>query len=155
MNFKTTFFTAWFLVFAFNKAFSATTATLLLKGTVAPVLEVSTTSETVAANLPFESAQTNLKIGTVIERSNSLSGYQITITSANLGHLQNDSANYVVYTLTYDGQAVNLIAQQSFTFPFVSAAPVERDLRISYSQPSEDLAAGDYTDTLTFMISVN
>jgi hypothetical protein len=152
MNFKTTFFTVWFLVFAFNKAFSATSATLLLKGSIAPSLEISITPETSAALLPLETAQTNLKVATLVERSNNHSGYKVTVASQNQGKLMNGTS-FLVYTLTYGGQAVNF-PSQDFTFPFTSAAPVSKDIRISY-QAGTDLKSGDYTDTITFTIAVN
>jgi hypothetical protein len=138
-----------------TSAFASTTATLLLKGSIAPVLEVSVAPETLASNLPLDIAQTNTKIGTVTERSNSRTGYKVTITSQNAGKMKLDNDNSLSYQLTYDGQAVTLTQPQTFAFPFTSSAPVTRDVKINYQAAPSSLPTGDYTDTLTFTIAVN
>lgn len=134
-------------------AFAGNVATLILRGTVPSVTNISVVSEAIAANLSFETAQANLKVGTVTESSNSSSGYKVKIVSTNLGQLKLNNTNYVVYTLTYGGQAVNLTSQQEFTSH--ENGTNQKELRISYSKPAESLEAGDYTDTLTFTITGN
>jgi hypothetical protein len=135
------------------KSFAATTATLQLKGSVPSILEVSVSPETVATSLPLETTQTSTKVGTVTERSNSKTGYKVTVSSTNQGKLVLDATNFVPYTLTYNGNAVNL-AGQTFSYVFTSSAPVQRDVMISYTG-NEELATGDYVDTVTFTIAVN
>jgi hypothetical protein len=68
-------------------SFAATTGTLLLKGQVGQVLSILVTPETIAATLPLNVSQTDTKVATVNEISNSSTGYKVTISSANLGKL--------------------------------------------------------------------
>ncbi len=77
------------LTFAFTTltSMAATTATLLLKGTVPQVLSIAVTAEPVASNLPLATTQSNTKVASVNERSNSNTGYKVTISSANQGKL--------------------------------------------------------------------
>ena len=132
---------------------AGTMATLNLKGTVAPILDISLTPETNALLLPLEQSQSNLKIGTVFERSNYSGGYKVQISSVNQGNLRNGT-NSLTYSLTYNGNGVNLVSGQIFTHSFTNAAVKEREVRISYTA-DQNLAAGDYTDNVTFTISAN
>lgn len=135
-----------------SSAFAATTATLFLKGTIAPVFSISISPEASATTLPLGTSQTNLKVGTISESSNYESDYKISITSTNLGKLKKNSTNFVVYTLKYNNSDVDLTTGADFTFAGTNNA--QKDLRISYLA-GENLVAGDYTDTLTFTIAVN
>jgi hypothetical protein len=58
-------------------AFSATSADLLLKGLVAPILEISIAHETVASNLDLSAQASNVKVATLTEKSNYAAGYKI------------------------------------------------------------------------------
>lgn len=138
-----------------TSAFAGTTATLLLKGSIAPNLDISVTPETVAAALDLTTTQSNTKIATVQEKSNSNTGYKVTISSQNLGALKNGQQRFV-YNLAYNGSALNLASPvvQSYTSP--AAVTLNKNVNISYTGvPADQLVAGDYTDTITFTIAAN
>lgn len=132
---------------------AGTTAILYLKGTVPYILDISIAPESTATNLDLSQSYTNLLVATLSERSNSLTGYTVTITSANQGKLMNGTA-FVPYQLSYGDNNVNLINGEILTWDFTSAAPVNRNIKVTYTG-SETLAAGDYTDTVTFTIASN
>jgi hypothetical protein len=145
------------LAFLSLPVFSATTAVLNLKGTVAQILEISITPETLATTLPLTQSQSAVKIATVTERSNSHTGYKVQITSLNLGQLKGSNGNDVLpYSLTYNNNAVNLTSAtgQTFSYSFTNAAPVDRNVGITYTG-SSSLPSGDYVDAVTFTISAN
>lgn len=145
------------LVFLSLPVFSATTAVLNIKGVVPQLLEISVTPETLATTLPLDQSQSGVKIATVTERSNSHSGYKVQITSQNLGQLKRTGGTEVFpYTLTYNNNAVNLTlgVGQTYSYSFANAAPVSRDLKITYTG-SDLLTSGEYKDAITFSISAN
>lgn len=136
-------------------AFSATTGVLNLKGTIAQILEVSIVPETLATTLPLTTSQSNVKIATITERSNSHTGYKVSVSSQNLGKLKRSSGtDFLIYTITYNNNAVNLITGQTFTYSFTNAAPIDREVKITYTG-TDSLTAGDYTDSITFTIATN
>lgn len=136
-------------------AFSATTATLLLKGTIAPLLNISVTPESVSSALDLTATQTNTKVATVQEKSNSSTGYKVTISSQNLGVLKNNTSTFV-YSLAYDGIALNLASPVTKTYSASAAVTSNKNVNISYTGvPADQLVAGDYTDTITFTIAAN
>jgi hypothetical protein len=138
--------------------FAATTATLQLKGTIAPILSIAIAPETIATSLPLDTSQTNTKIATVTERSNNSNGYSVTIVSTNLGKLVRNATTFVNYTMTYDNQVISLGSPSGSTFSnvFTNAAPVNKDIKISYTALNENLAvSGDYVDVVTFTITAN
>lgn len=144
------------LFFIFSKcAFTATTATLNLKGTVPAILELSIVPEIIATTLPLNVSQTSTKIATITERSNSNSGHKVSIASQNNGHLKRATGTDLFpYNLTYNGNNVNLATGQTFTFVFTNAAPQTKDINITYTG-SDNLKAGEYYDAITLTISTN
>lgn len=140
----------------YNIAYAATSATLLLKGSVPAILSIAVAPEPIALLLPLNISQTGTKIATVTERSNNHSGYKVTIASANGGKLTRSATDFIVYTITYGGAAVTLTGATEFDNAFANAAPVDKDVRISYvGVPHNQLESGDYTDSLTFTIAAN
>lgn len=135
----------------------ATTAVLNLKGVVAENLELEIVPETLATNLPLDQAVTNQKVGTVREKSNIKDGYKVSVSSQNGGKLvrSGDAANFVTYQLIYNGQVINLSSTPTVIYTNASRGQFLRDLNITYSRPAEDMAAGDYADTVTFSITPN
>ena len=142
-----------------SSAFSATTGTLLLQGVVAKKVAIVVTPQAVASALDLETSQTDLKVATVNEQSNSKTGYKVTITSANLGKLKRtDGAEVFAYTIKYGGSAVGLstAAGTSFTTATAAAVNVNKDLNLSYSGiAAESMVEGTYADTLTLNIASN
>jgi hypothetical protein len=151
------FFTLSLALALTTSAVAATSGTLLLKGTVPRLLSITVTPETVATNLPLDTTQANTKVAVVNEKSNSKTGYNVSVSSANQGKLVHESvtSSSINYTLRYAGQAVNLTAGQQFTY-VASAANANRDVDISYTGvPHENLIEGEYSDTVTFTIAAN
>lgn len=139
-----------------TSSFAATSGTLLLKGTIAPILSIDVTPEAIASTLDLTASPSNLKVATVQEKSNSNTGYKVTISSANLGVLKNGSDDSVTYTMTYDNLAVDLASPDTQTHSAAAAVAVNKDVKISYTgRPQEELVAGDYSDTITFTIAAN
>lgn len=146
------------LVLATGSAMAATTGNLLLKGTVPAVLSISVSPEAVASNLPLDTTQADTKVASINEVSNSNTGYNVSISSQNLGKLVHSSvtSSSINYGLKYDSNSVDLSSTDTFTFGTASSVDVIKDIEISYTGiPHANLIQGDYTDTVTFTISAN
>lgn len=144
-------------VFSFS-VFAATTATLNLKGNIQEKMSIEVQNDSDALLLDLTVQRTNFKIAEVVEKSNRQAGYKVAITSQNGGKLKNGSLDEVDYTLSYGGNALLLDGSDEIEYANQRAlgAGEVRDVAISYSaQVEEDLVAGDYTDTITFVISAN
>ena len=151
---KSTLFALPVLFLSFT-ALAASSGTLLLKGTILPTLSISVTPETVASALDLTTTQSATKVATVQEKSNSNTGYKVTISSQNAGKLKN-GAQLFPYTLTYAGSALNLAAPVVQNNSAAAAVTVNKDVNISYTGvPEAQLVAGDYSDTVTFSIAAN
>lgn len=140
-----------------SHSFAATTGTLLLKGQVGQVLSISVAAEAIASTLPLDVTQLDTKVATINEKSNSSTGYKVTVSSANLGSLKRTSGTELFpYSLKYGGQQVNLSAAQSFSYPTSATVDVNKDVTIAYTGvPAGSMVAGEYVDTVTFEISAN
>lgn len=137
-----------------SMALAATSATLQLKGTVQQLLDISIQAEGAATNLNLTQNAANLKVATLTEKSNSSTGYKVTVSSQNQGKLKNGNAQFS-YTIGYNNQQLTLTSPQTQSYS-AGAYNVQRDVTISYTgQAQENLVAGDYTDTLTFSIAAN
>ncbi len=139
------------------QAFAALSGTLLLKGNVPAVLEITVAAETVASALPLDTTQTNTLVAVVNEKSNSTTGYKVSISSSNLGKLvhESETSSVINYSLNYAGNSVDLANGDEFTY---AAVPTDedRDVKISYTGvPHGDLYEGDYSDEVTFTIAAN
>ena len=140
-----------------TSSFAATTGTLLLKGQVGQVLSITVTPTAIATTLPLDVTQNDTKVATVNERSNSITGYKVTVSSANQGKLVRTNGSEVFsYNLKYGGQTANLGSPQTFSTGTAAAVNVNKDVTISYTGvPAENMLAGEYTDTVTFVIAAN
>lgn len=136
---------------------AATTATLLVKGVVPQILSIAVSAETIATSLPLSTSQTNTKIATIQEKSNSQTGYKVTISSANQGKLvRTGGSQQFSYSMSYNNSTLNLNSSVVLTNSGSSAVTVNKDLKISYTGVASHLmVAGDYVDTLTFTIAAN
>lgn len=136
---------------------AATQADLILKGVVAPILDISIVHETVASNLDLSQPASNIKVATLTEKSNYAQGYKIKAKSTNAGKLVNtvDSNSFVNYSLTYNGSNISL---NSSPVQIYSTSNLKgtftKELKISYNQPS-NLSAGSHEDTVQFTIEAN
>lgn len=141
-----------------TSSFAATSGTLLLRGSVQRVLSISVTADSIAQTLDLSTNKTDLKVATVNEKSNSKSGYKVSISSANLGKLKRtDGAEVFSYTMKYGTQAVNLGSAQDLVISSTAGtANVNKDVSVSYTGIAQDLMVeGTYEDTVTFTIAAN
>lgn len=145
------------LALASFSAMAAESADLVLKGLVAPILEISIEHETIASGLDLSKAASNVKVATLTEKSNYVAGYKIKAASTNAGKLVNvdDSTSFVGYGLTYDGSTIplNVLPTEIYSTPSARGA-FQKVLRISYNRPAT-LSAGSHEDTVQFTIEAN
>jgi hypothetical protein len=136
---------------------AATRADLILKGVIAPVLEISIAHETIASNLDLSQAASNVKVATLTEQSNYAQGYKVKAKSTNSGKLVNvsDANSFVNYSLTYNGGniALNSSPVQIYSTSNLKGT-YSKELKISYNQPT-NLSAGSHEDTVQFTIEAN
>lgn len=139
-------------------SFAATSADLILKGMVAPILDIAIQHESVASNLDLSQPANNVKVATLTEKSNHATGYKIKAKSTNGGKLVNvnDQNSFVNYSLTYNGASVplNTSATQVYSTSNLKGT-FTKELKISYSQPNANLSAGSHEDTVQFTIEQN
>lgn len=140
-------------------AMAATSDNLKLKGKVPKKLSILVTPTSAALNLDLEASPLALLVASVNEKSNSSTGYKIESDSLNDGKLVNssDTTQSITYSMTYDGNAVNLVGVDEVKN--VSTSGVldnNSDVKIAYvGAPHETRVEGTYTDTITFTISAN
>jgi hypothetical protein len=141
-------------------SFAATSGTLILQGIVAKKVSIVVTPQAVASALVLETSQTDLKVATAVEQSNSSTGYKVTVSSANLGKLKRtDGSEVFSYTLKYGGASVGLSTAAGSVVTNSSSASVvnvSKDMAISYTGvAAETMVEGTYADTLTVNIASN
>lgn len=147
-------------------AYAQTTASIVITGTVAPVISVSITPEAISSNLDLTANITNLKVATVNERSNIPNGYTVSVESANalstgtsIPYFEGQNATTpetLDYTINYGGSPISLvsgIATITDSNARTTGTGVDKDLAISYNGSTHLLAADTYSDTLTFTIT--
>ena len=136
-------------------AFAATTATLKLTGTIAPVVEIEINGATSASATVDLLDKTAQPVATVTETSNDADGYDITISSANSGSLNNGTADSATYTLGYGGSSYNLSSVATVDNAGVVGS-TDRAVTVTVTDARTDafdFASGSYTDTVTFEIT--
>lgn len=131
------------------------TGTLTVRGNMPLITELRIIDNGVTLNL--EQPQTDVVIGSVLERSNSSSGYRVTLTSLNGGSLVS-SDDEMEYSILYDGSDVDLSTPSiiSENNNRTSLGGIEKELSVTHSGSSEELllSDGDYSDSLTFEITI-
>lgn len=147
------------LTLGISQSYAATSGTLILQGVVPNKISILVTPVAVASALNLETTQTDLKVATVNERSNSKTGYKVTISSSNLGKLKRtDGPEVVSYTMKYGGSAVGLSTSAGtvFTSTATTSVNVNKDVAISYTgTAAESMIEGTYSDTITLNIASN
>ena len=137
-------------------AYSATSGTLLLQGIVPQKISLTVTSVSAASSLDLSTSQSDLKVATVNEQSNSKTGYKVTITSANLSKLKRtDGPEIFSYTMKYNGSAVPLTSVAGTVVTYASTnANSNKDLNITYTGIAPELMVeGTYNDVITLTIA--
>lgn len=142
-------------------SFAATSGSLILRGTVGVVSEITVVAEgTDNVNLNILAGETNKLVGKATEKSNNLLGYKISISSPTNGQLRHtaDSTKYTNYTISYAGAAA--------VAPSVAGVQVKNSgaligLTTAISEIRANVTAyatapaGTYEDTLTVTITAN
>jgi|GEM_PF-752187 len=146
-------------------AFAATSGTLTLTGTVPSILEISVNA---AGNTDLDLGidASNVKVATVVERSNKKSGYTVTLESENAvtqnadkGVFSNDDPDVSAsldYTISYGGEQVSLTdgsAIISNVSEKTAGSGASNEVAISYNGATDFPYEGNYSDTLTFTIA--
>lgn len=139
-------------------AMAATTGTLTLQGTIAPVLSISVVPTDSSPNDGTYSGldlstNTDIEVANVREVSNASNGYKVLVTHE--GKLRNQTNNNSIfnYRLVYENSEVN--AGNNIEVANVGAGiyDVNKKIRVRYTGvPASTLASGTYAETVTFTI---
>jgi hypothetical protein len=143
-----------------TSVFAASTGTLVISGTVAPINDLSITVDAAANNLNITGGEVGKKVATVSETSNSLTGYSISMRSANGSQLKHtvDSSKQTSYTVSYDGGAYTTLStsdqvvKNSGSLSGLTSDSSEVKVNV-VAHPTAP--AGVYSDTITISISAN
>jgi len=144
---------------------AATSGIILLSGSQPGILEITVSSEPSATSLPLTTTATDLKVGTVVERSNKKDGYKIMLGSANAESAQSATPSFtstttgdvLPYSIKYGGAAVTFIGGAPAMVSDVAAKTVNKEgdpkeVTVSFDGASAHLTEAIYSDTLTFSI---
>jgi len=146
-----------------SPALAETTATITLSGYVPTVLEVT---NDVNIAVPLDGASvSNYTVGSVTVKSNSLTGYRVTLRSVNDGFLKR-GPDAVPYTLSYEGETplapsaspTTLESKTILNSDWLACATkggCERSLAVHVEGSKVKGTVGTYTDTLKFDIMAN
>lgn len=160
---KTLFFVWVVLVFASFPLAAQATGTLTLTGTVPPILSITVNALPAAATLNL-SADTDVAVANVVERSNKKGGYTVTVESLNavssgasqpyFKSIDAGNADTLTYTLSYGGTTVTFSAGRAIVSDSntrTTGAGVSKAVRVAYT--GAFLYEDTYSDTLTFTIT--
>ena len=143
-----------------TSAFAATQGTLLLQGSIGQVLSLSVSPVSGANNaLDLVNGESDKKVASVNEETNSNTGYKILVRTANAGVLKNGTLDSVSYTMSYDGSPVTLSNSDQVAKNVSTGGVYNHDSDVEVSLTGSGSAAlltqGTYSDTVTFTIQVN
>ncbi|TVQ28420.1 MAG: hypothetical protein EA382_01995 [Spirochaetaceae bacterium] len=143
----------------------ADSAVVSMVGRMARLLDIYAVREPGIRTMDLTATVADRLIATIHERSNSATGYTVTLSSANLTadsgqpgpfFLHGGGSERLPYSLTYGGAAVvgwsGGAAVVTDSDGITASGWLTRELRIAYAG-SDTLAAGDYQDVLTVTIS--
>ncbi|HDQ14680.1 MAG TPA: hypothetical protein ENN41_07695 [Sediminispirochaeta sp.] len=155
-----------FLALGVASLSAQTTGELTLRGTVPEILEITVNAEPGSDSLDLTIDVQNLKVATVVERSNKKLGYTVTLESANAAATDSETGIFsnedpevrdqLAYSLSYGGEAVSFSGGNAIISDVsekTSGQGSSKELAISYNGASEFPYEGTYSDTLTFTIS--
>ncbi len=148
----------WMALTVCGSALAATSGTLTLSGTVPQRVDILVNAQSGATTLDLSTSQADYLVATVREKSNSATGYKVSLSSANSGNLVN-GRSMISYTAKYNTSGVTLSSTpQTITNVTSQSSPITttKNFNISYTGADElDLMQGVYSDTLTFSIVAN
>ncbi len=144
-------------------SFAATTGNLIISGTVPVILDVAVLAAAGSTSLDLTKNETDLHIGDVVERSNVITGYTVTVSSANAStgapHFKGadpSNTDTLDYTLKFDGSPITFTGGSALISDVTSKTATlgsTKALNLSYDGTSDFLNADSYSDTLTFTIA--
>ncbi len=150
------------LVAGFAAAQTTDNASIILTGTVTPLVNITISPAAGHNSLDLLIDVTDLTVATVNEYSNFAAGYTVTLESAfatanGAGAALTSGTASLDYSVTYGGVAVafggaSALVTDAFG-PSSSPAGLDKALAISYAGSSVTLTNGSYSDTLTFTIT--
>lgn len=143
------------LTFCYKTAASCySSPTLVLTSTAIPaVVSLTVSADANASSLPMTATQTDLLVGSVTEVSNSNTGYNILVKSAN-GALLKNGVDTLGYTIKYGTSGATAPTTTDAVIRSVVAGYYSgnsSNVTISYAPPVV-MTQGSYTDVLTFTI---
>lgn len=150
-------------------ALAADTGNLTLSGSVAQVLNISVSATAAANGLDLSISQSPVKIADVVATSNTMSGYTVTVASANSTATRCTGAGPCFYSATttntlpfqlYRDAVVLSFSGANATFVQAATRTATGGdtygARLGYDGSTALLgSATDYSETLTFTIAVN
>ena len=144
---------------AASSALAATTGSITIQGSVPSTVAITVTGTTGFNTLDLATNATNQQVASVVEQSNSATGYKVTLASANAGALKNGTIGSVSYTAQYNSVNVSLSTTAQTVTNTTSATAVvnvTKPLTVSFTgQAPASMMAGTYSDTLTLTIAAN
>lgn len=123
---------------------------ILLSGIVPSNMKARIKYERVSSSLDLNSSQTDLKIATIKENTNSKEGYKFSITSANHGtFVANDALvsrkSAHPYTFKYNGEVINLTGDSEERMYSAKNMGKDKELSISFDA-SIEFTESSYSD---------
>lgn len=149
-------------IIAFSAA-AATTGSIAISGSVPAIIEITVTNEAVAQNLPLTQTVSDLRVATVVERSNKKAGYTVILESSNAKAYGTPSPTLrsagtndeLPYSVKYDGTEAGFSGGAAIVSD-VSAKTVAdgiaKAVTVSFNGADYFLDESSYGDTLTFTI---
>lgn len=142
-----------------NTAFAALTGSVTLQGIIPSNTSILINTVAGFNSIPLDVAHTDLLVANVTEKNNTALGYKVTVVSANGGKLKNGTLNEVTYTAKYGTVAFALsttAAQVTNQTTQLTPVNVIKSITISHVAVATDtVMQGNYTDTLTLIITAN
>lgn len=155
------------LILGAVSASAADSGNITVQGTVAPVNEITVTSQTGFDTLDLTNGGTDVLVAVVNEKNNDPDGYKVTLVSlnagttaqANLKGADTENASVINYSIKYGAPtletAVTLVSGSAEVTSTTAATPeagTTKNLKISFAGSSWS-NADTYSDTLTLTIA--
>lgn len=137
---------------------SSKSGTLTISAFVEEVISIRIAAKMSKSKLDLSITQTDLPVATVVETSNSSTGYIVKARSENNSNIKNINGNGAVpYTLKYGGGDSVLLSQSDKILREENLGGIyssqEKEVTISFKgSPLSSLASGLYNDVITFTI---
>jgi hypothetical protein len=138
---------------------NASTEQFLIEGIVPEEVSIKINPRPRATNLNLSAAPVGLRIATVVEKSNSSTGYSISAKSLNGSLLKNGNLDELRYLISYDNGPKTTLTTSETEMKRVNAGNVikyKSPVTITYTgKPASEMVQGTYSDTIIFTISSN